>query len=372
MNIIINISNNLGGGGLQVALSVLKELKNINEHTYYVFLGVNAAKQICKETFPSNFTFYDIPKVKFWQLHKVLKPLEKQIKADVVFTVFGPSYWKPKSPHLMGFAYPHYVYGEYAFLKHIPRLQKIKLKLKQWIHLYLFKHQADHIVVETEDVQKRLKKKLRVETVSVVSNTCGSQYLNPTTYPNKLPNRKNQEVRLITITKYYPHKNLESIPLVLQELYMRNINNITFVLTLEKEEYEKIIPSEWHSRVYNVGPVPVEKCPSLYQECDLLYLPTLLECFSASYPEAMVMQKPILTSDLSFAHSICESAALYFDPFSVKDISDKIESIINEQDLQNELIIEGRKRFVAFGSARDRAEKYLQLCKELTFKENLK
>ena len=44
-----------------------------------------------------------------------------------------------------------------------------------------------------------------------------------------------------------------------------------------------------------VGGVDIRECPSLYEQCDFMFLPTLLECFSASYAEAMKMRRPILT-----------------------------------------------------------------------------
>ena len=231
----------------------------------------------------------------------------------------------------------------------------------------LFISQANHLVVETEDAEQRLRKILNTDIIDVVSNTYGAHYLCYPIIANKLPNRKKNEIRLITITKYYLHKNLESIPDVLEELERRNLCNITFTLTLDKKKYEKIIPLKWRKQVYNVGSIPIVECPSLYNECDLLYLPTLLETFSVSYPEAMIMQKPILTSNLSFAHSICRSSALYFDPLSAKDIADKIEFVINNRAIWLELIEEGKKRLQAFGTARSRAEKYLHLCEKLAF-----
>jgi len=367
MNILINLSNNLGGGGLQVALSFLEECKKIEGHVYHIFLGKNAQMQVDKNFFPADFVFYDIPKLKFWQYQIILGPLEKQIKPDCVFTVFGPSYWKPNAPHLIGFAIGHYIYDEYAFFNRISCWQRMKIKLRKWVHLLFFVKQASHFVVETEDARKRLRKQLNVDTIDVVSNTCGSQYFCHSDFANKMPEKKRGEIRLITLTRYYSHKNIESIPNVLEELKLRNIDNVNFVLTLGEEDYKNIIPMEWRHKVYNVGSVPIVECPSLYQECDFLFLPTLLEVFSASYPEAMAMRKPILTSDLSFAHSICGDAALYFEPFSPSDIVDKIEILINNKEAQVKLIEEGKKRLSAFGSAKDRAEKYLQICENLAF-----
>lgn len=96
-----------------------------------------------------------------------------------------------------------------------------------------------------------------------------------------------------------------------------------------------------------------------------MFLPTLLECFSASYAEAMVMKKPILTSDLGFAHTVCKNAALYFDPDDADDVADKIITLIHSPQLQAELIEKGTSQLGQFGSAEQRAVKILELCKTL-------
>ena len=57
------------------------------------------------------------------------------------------------------------------------------------------------------------------------------------------------------------------------------------------------------NRIINVGPIKSAECPSLYSECDIMFFSTLLECFSASYAEAMIMKKPIITTDMGFAHT---------------------------------------------------------------------
>ncbi|MGF1670524.1 MAG: glycosyltransferase, partial [Balneolaceae bacterium] len=98
---------------------------------------------------------------------------------------------------------------------------------------------------------------------------------------------------------------------------------------------------------------------------DALFMPTLLECFSASYAEAMAMEKPILTSDLGFARTVCEDAALYFNPVDAKDISEKIRDLVKNRPLQQQLAVNGKKRLSDFSDAEDRAIKYLEICKQL-------
>src|SRR5690606_31883324 len=103
------------------------------------------------------------------------------------------------------------------------------------------------------------------------------------------------------------------------------------------------------------------ECPSLYRQSDFMFLPTLLECFTATYPEAMCMDTPILTSDLPFARSICGSAAEYFNPLSPKDIGDKIFNLSHDTVKVEELIKMGRKQLLLFDNSKQRADKYLKI-----------
>ena len=174
MKLLINLSNHLGGGGLQVALSFLSECRQITNNEYHVFMSPNVARQVDRTSFGKNFFFYDIPSVSFWKLSRVLSPLEKQIRPDAVFTVFGPSYWRPKAKHMEGFAIGHWIYPESVFFKKIPWIKRIKLHLKKTIQSFYIKHDADIYVTETEDASARFKRIFRKTSVHTVSNTCGS------------------------------------------------------------------------------------------------------------------------------------------------------------------------------------------------------
>jgi glycosyltransferase involved in cell wall biosynthesis len=366
MRLIINVSNNLTGGGLQVALSFLEECKKIPTHSYFIFLRDGISNQVNESSFPGCFSFIRIPNLKVWQLASYLKPLEKQIKPDVVFTIFGPSYWKPVAKHIMGFARGYFINPDSEFIKRQSIRFKIIFVMQSLAYAYFFKNHADWLIVETDDAKDRLSKWIGKKEISVVLNTCGSHFFDIQSFPNKLPARKDNEIRLITISAYYQHKNLESIPAVLELLNHDEIDNVYFVLTISNENYNMIIPKKWHRHVYNVGPVSAKECPSLYQECDMLYMPTLLEIFSASYPEAMNIGKPILTSDLSFAHSICGDAALYFDPFNAGNIADVIGKIISNNKIYQECVFRGKERFRQFPTALNRAKAYLKICKDIT------
>jgi glycosyltransferase involved in cell wall biosynthesis len=143
------------------------------------------------------------------------------------------------------------------------------------------------------------------------------------------------------------------------------VEHIKFIVTLPPEDFKKLSNTDNEKNLINLGKIKIDDGASLYQECDALFLPTLLECFSASYAEAMVMHKPILTSNLGFSHTVCGDAAIYFDPMNPKDMAAKIIEVYENKELQRDLIAKGKKQLENFGTAEDRAVRILKICEEI-------
>lgn len=369
MRLLINISNNLGGGGLQVALSFISECKNFTENKYIIVLNKRIAHFVNISEFDEKLFFFEVVDVKnFVSLSQEMTRIEKHSAPDVVFTVFGPSYWKPKHPHIEGYAIPHHIYSESPFWKIIGIKDKSALLIKKIVHFYFFKRDADAIVCETEDAMDRIKKNLKKPNIEyfTVSNTCSAYFKEFTECKvKKLPDKTNNEYRFILVSKYYHHKNFEIIPEIISELLKQNVINVRFVLTLSDNEYKQIIPLKYRKYVYNLGLVKMEECPGVYSECDAIIQPSLLEVFSANYVEAMCMKKPIIASDMTFAHTICGDAALYYEPLNAYDAAIKIQKLVNNSELQQNLVSEGDKQFKKYYSARKRAELYLSIASKM-------
>ncbi|QAA81291.1 glycosyltransferase family 1 protein [Aequorivita sp. H23M31] len=369
MKIVINTATQRFGGSVQVALSFIYECIHFPEHEYHVWAGPGIKKSLIESDFPSNFTFtyFDFGVISLSstkKIHRILLAQEKEIKPDVIIATSGPSYFKSLSPQIIGFNLPLYIYPESPYLKELSLKKKLKLYLKKRLHYYFFKREAAAFVTQTDDVRERVKKAFKTNKVYTVTNTYSNFYKRKDVFPNLLPERKEGELRLLTVSSYYPHKNLEIIPEIIGHLKNKGFNNIRFVVTLKEEDFHKILGGA--SGITNVGPLNPEKCPSLYKECDFMFLPTLAECFSASYPEAMIMEKPIITTDLGFAKSICGEAALYYKAKDANAAADAILRLINERDLAETLVQKGLKQLHQFDSARTRAEKYLKICKEIS------
>lgn len=374
MKLLINTASADRGGSVQVALSFLAECKMIEGHDYHVFLSPNVGKSVEQSSYPSNFHFHQMsqrPSSRVFSLKpmsRLFAELERSIQPDCVFTTSGPSYWRPSSPHLIGYNLPHYIYRDSPFWTRVGFRDRLHFNLIGIIVKWFFRRDADAYVVQTDDVNQRLKEFLGKSDIHTVSNTFSAVYYDSSRCEAKLPPRTEGEFRALTLSALYTHKNLEIIRAVVDEFRRRGRLAPRFVLTIQRADYDLVFGENYIEEVVTVGPVPPLECPSLYEECDAMFLPTLLECFSASYPEAMIMQKPILTSDLGFAKTVCKEAALYFDPLSAIEIVDQFERLMDSEKLKSDLIERGEQRVKTFNDAHQRAKAFLSICEGLVRK----
>lgn len=359
------------GGSLQGVVSIIRELVKFKENDYYIVLSKEVKKQLQGISFPENMHFYDLPTksgnhtVNLFLNRGFFTRLEKEVQPNCVVCTSGPMYWKSKTPCLMGFNLPHHIYRESPYFDSIGLASKIRWFLRRTFHRMYFRREGDAFFVQTDDVNMRLKKYLGRNEVYTVPNTFSIAYRNVEEFPDKLPPRKENETRCLTISAYYPHKNLGIIKQVVDRLKAMGRNNVKFVVTLPADRYNQLFSDKYKEIIINVGFLPSKEGPSLYKECDIMFLPTLLECFSASYAEAMIMQKPIVTSDMGFARCVCKDAAVYFNPINVEDITEKLVHLIDDKALQTSLIEKGKLQLDQFGSSEDRARKVLELCERL-------
>ena len=180
-----------------------------------------------------------------------------------------------------------------------------------------------------------------------------------------LPPRKSNEIRLLTVSAYYPHKNLRILDEV-NQILNKSDSSITYThyLTLNNDIFRKL--NFKSSNIKNLGSINPQECYQAYEECDLVVLPTMLECFSAVYPESMKMNKPILTSDLSFARKLCQDAAIYFDPLCENDIAEKIIYVSSNKEIQNKTVKAGKYRQTKFTSSKERADRYIDILDKIS------
>ena len=77
------------------------------------------------------------------------------------------------------------------------------------------------------------------------------------------------------------------------------------------------------------------------------------------------MRKPIITSDLDFAHDICGEAARYFNPDDNRTGAEAIVQVALNGELRERLEKAGEERLAEFGTAQERFRMYMELIEDM-------
>ncbi len=92
------------------------------------------------------------------------------------------------------------------------------------------------------------------------------------------------------------------------------------------------------SDIIMINKITDNELKSLYNSAAIFIFPSLYEGFGIPILEAFHCHAPCVVSDIAVFHEICANAALYFDPNDHNDLIAKLNTIINNQSLQQQLI----------------------------------
>lgn len=369
---LVNTTNLRTGGGLQKAVQFFLGCRTWgDEHLWRFVLSPQLEDQLAKEYRPDWISCRianESPARIFggWSARRLLASQEREFDPHAVFSVFGPSYHRFRRPHLMGFAIPWITNPSALAWTTLPtgwhRLA-FQLRLRYYAH---WARLADAWVLETASARDGLVENLQLDgPAHVVPNSCSDYYeeaAQGTAEPHPgLPAKRDGDVLLLCFTSYKPHKNLEFIPdvaLRLKEVAPRMRHRFVFSLPGDSPPWRKLRAKaerlDVADRLLTVGRVPVAGGPGLYAGCDAIFMPTVLEVFSATYPEAMAMERPILTSDLPFARDVCGEAAAYFDPTDADSAAAAVLDATGDSAFGEKLVVAGRTRLKDFGTSESR------------------
>jgi glycosyltransferase involved in cell wall biosynthesis len=367
MNVIVNCSTLVVGGGVQVGLGFIKASHNSpsgNNFLYLVSPGIykdlpDSIRDSGRVIFCNNSpgTLFGLI-----QFHFLFKNQLKKFQPDVVYSLGYPSYY----------SFPCVEVGRYTnpwdfFPEPLPwhlvggMLQRMVFSLKCAIRRY-FAKKAKHIETQTEFAKQSIMVSLRLDAqrITVISNSINEEFYKFRSCRLLDDFGQIEEPIALCIGADHPHKNFAVIPRVCHELKNTFNFSVKFVLTLpfDSKSWRKIFAEASQlgvqELVVNKGPVQVKECIDLFKSSTFIFLPTLLEVFSASYLEAMCVGVPIVTSDLPFTKDICRNAALYFNPNDTHDMAMKIAELLSSPSYLTQFVVCGQERLDDFPHASEK------------------
>ncbi|MDD7079546.1 MAG: glycosyltransferase [Prevotella sp.] len=348
MRILVNTvsTKKISGGAFQISQNfLLKTLEHRDVEWYYI------TSQDLDDVIGEQFNnirgkrYFSLPtqpdfKHTYAKVKKQIKLLEQQIKPDVVYSITAPSYFTFEATEVMRFTNPLVTHPN----KYSKSTQTWIERIRTWLYcknqVRLMK-KAHFFITQTETTKQGILRitGLPENHVCVVNNVLPSVFK----HMDNTPIVEDDFINIACVGNPVPHKNFDILPDVLIELKRLGIENVRFHTTipfdhplnnkLKKHLNELGMMKNWK----NYGRISQKELGAMYQRCQLCYLPTLLEVFSASTVEAMYFNLPIVATNFSFNTEVLADSSLYYEPKNAKAAAQQLAKLIADKALQEEM-----------------------------------
>lgn len=382
MKILINAvsTKKHSGGAYQIAYNFL--IKTL-EHQEVDWIYVVSADldEILPDAVKSKEDYYVFPtqpdfRHSYKKVKQELSELEQRLNPDVVYSITAPSYFTFKTTEVMRFTMPWVTHPNRYSWAVLSWKKRLKMKLYCWNQRRMMR-KAHYFITQSETTRQGI---LRItgalpENVKVVKNVLPSIFK---TLDNTPFSADGKWVDVASVANDSKHKNLDIIPSVLDELKQLGINNVRFHVTLPEdcdcwnEIKNNLISLGLEDHVITHGRLSQRDLAVMYRHCQICFLPTLLEVFSASTLEAMYFNLPTVATDFDFNKEVMADACLYYEPLNAKEAAMQIKRCIEDDSLQENMKKAMSKQLAAFSDYDGHFNDILDFLKEVAGKVQVK
>ncbi len=360
MRIIVLAHGLLGAGAGSVGRNLLQAFDAVGkEHEFLVTIpDLPAFRRIVSESDriellckprPKEFGRFRLIRRWLWERCLVSKAV-RESGADIVLGLADRGFAGSPCPQAVYLHRPHMFYPEQTWRDFVPTRDRWLIRYHCRFLRKIIRKEKPLLIVQTEAARQHVTQTYNYDRIVISPNSISGETIkgSSTELPQALGPIADKR-KLFCLTRYYAHKNLESLVNVFSD-HADQLADVVVLVTLDEKMppaaqlLDKIHRANLENSIINLGEVPQRQLGGYFANVDGMILPTLLESFSGTYGEAMAFGVPILTSDRDFARTICGPAAEYFDPLDTNSICRSIRRVLDERAWADELVEAGRKR----------------------------
>lgn len=358
MKILVNTASTKkhSGGAYQIAFNFISKTLE-HEEVEWIYVVSADLDEILPKEVKSIEHYYVFPtqpdfRHSYKKVKQELSELEQRLNPDVVYSITAPSYFTFKTTEVMRFTMPWVTHPNRYSWAVLSWKRRLKMKFYCWNQRRMMR-KARYFVTQSETTRQGIMRITGAypEDVRVVKNVLPSIFrtLDNTPFP-----ADENWIDIASVANDSKHKNLDIIPSVLDELKQLGINNVRFHVTLPQDctcwnDIKKgLASSGLEDRVITHGRLSQHDLADMYRHCQICFLPTLLEVFSASTLEAMYFNLPTVATDFDFNKEVMADACLYYEPMNAKAAAMQIKRYIEDESLRNEMKEKMAKQLTAF------------------------
>lgn len=233
-------------------------------------------------------------------------------------------------------------------------------------YLYRFNIHANHLVVVQQDwIRQEFKRMFKVRNVLVAHPVLANQ------------TKKSDDFLTKSGVFLYPalprvFKNFEVLCEAARILHKRvgDVFEVRLTFSGDESKYAAYIKSHFGdlSVIKFIGRQTTEEMTQQYQEADAVVFPSRLETWGLPISEAQEFSKPLIVSDLPYAHESvgCYEQAVFFNPLDAKQLADIMSAY-----LQGELKFEAHFQLPISSPFAPGWEEFIRMVVDEAGKENV-
>jgi glycosyltransferase involved in cell wall biosynthesis len=339
------------GGGKEVGLNLLTELRKRTDHHFAVLApDLPEYRSVCD----GNFSYVRYEKARglagrWWLLNREVPRLCCELEVDALLCLSNFFPRRLPCPTVVLLQNAYLAQCEKVAEKRLTFREKLSLRYGRMAYRRLPPRLS--VIVQTPVMKGHVELLCGVDPrrISVIPNACLPED-DGVAHARREPRPSDVPFTFLCLARYYAHKNIEILVDAMVRLPVYARRPARCHITISSGQHPRAMAllrrlgrTGLADRIINIGPVPSTALPEAFRRADALLFPTLLESFSRTYHEAMQADLPILTSDRDFAHEICQEAAVYFEPLDADSVAKAMALVMEDADLRARLVANGRR-----------------------------
>ena len=357
MRIAINALSAVAGGGVTYLNQLFKHLSKIDCENEYIIITT----QIGEKILHANYKNFCVLSFKIPSLSIVTRLLWEQLYLWYILKVYKADVlYSPANIGLIFQSFPTIVMiqtvapFDYEMIKKQNIYYRLKFNLLR-ILTSLSVKKAKKVIFISDKARKDLSfyYSLSEEKTSLIYHG-RSMLFSPDVDSSRLEEIKrkyNLDKFILYVSNVYKYKNFSEL-ICAFSLIKDRIDPKTKLALVGKsfddqytESLKTLVSKEGlEDRVVFFGHIPYEEMPLFYVLCKLFVYPSICENCPNILIEAMACGASILSSNIEPMPEICKDAAIYFNPFNPRDIAEKIQAVLKNNNLLQELKQRSLKR----------------------------
>ncbi|KKR76652.1 MAG: Glycosyl transferase, group 1 [Candidatus Levybacteria bacterium GW2011_GWA2_40_8] len=336
-------------GSAEFAFRLIWEFARDKENSYITYLPTKPSSDMPKES--ENFKYSVFKTKKLWTMIGLSKKLLKDKELMDVF--FSPTHYLPlflPAPSAVSIL-------DVSYLMYPELFKKMDLyQLKLWGGYSIRK--ARKIITISKSSKNDIIRAYGISPDKIFVAYPGLEDMKNVKDIGLENKYKIKGGYILFVGTVQPRKNVEKLIEAFSKLPDRSLTLI--IIGKLGWMYDQILEAPGRygisKRVKFLDSVSDDELPSFYKNAQFFILPSLYEGFGLPILEAMQYGCPVITSNVSSLPEAGGDAVLYVDPENVSDITSKMQKLLTDKNLRDDLVKRGFRQVKKFSwekTARD-------------------